>query len=356
MIRILLIGPLPPPMGGDTRHFATLVSDLTAHPGFAVRVIDTSRGSDYTNWFSNITVLCATIAKTALHLKDVDVVSYHASDRGMFLFGPVIVALCKIAGKPSILRVFGGSFGDAYRRQTAARRAVTRRTLLSCDVILLQTKRAVSAIRADARANVVWFSTYVEAARRGGARRSAPVGSGERRCSRFVFLGHLRRVKGIQTLLEAAAFLPNGCTIDVYGPAGDYSGDQINEGGLGKVRYCGLLSHDEVTEKLWEYDCLVLPTFHPGEGYPGVIAEAFVHELPVITTNWLAIPEIIDESCGILIEPRDTSGFVAAVKSMHDDTQRWQRMKEGASLKSRQFDHMVWAREFEAICESLVGH
>ena len=38
------------------------------------------------------------------------------------------------------------------------------------------------------------------------------------------------------------------------------------------------------TERLWEYDCLVLPTFHPGEGYPGVIAEAFVHEIPVITT------------------------------------------------------------------------
>ena len=356
MIRILLIGPLPPPMGGDTRHFATLVSDLTAHPGFAVRIINTSRGSDYTNWFSNIAVLCATLARIALHLKDSDAVSYHASDRGMFLFGPIIVALCKIAGKPSILRVFGGSFGDAYRRQTATRRAVTRRTLLSCDVMLLQTKRAVSEIRGDARANVLWFSTYVATARPGGADKPAPSVTGEVRCSRFVFLGHLRRVKGLETLLEAAASLPNGCTIDVYGPAGDYSGEEVNERGLGKVRYCGFLSHDEVSEKLWEYDCLVLPTFHPGEGYPGVIAEAFAHELPVITTNWLAIPEIVDESCGILIEPRDTGAFIAAVTSMHDDAQRWRRMKEGARLKSRQFDHTVWAREFEAICESLVKH
>ena len=106
---------------------------------------------------------------------------------------------------------------------------------------------------------------------------------------------------------------------------------------------------------MWNYDCLVLPTFHPGEGYPGVIAEAFAHGLPVISTRWLAIPEIVDESCGVLIEPGDTAGFVAAVTGLHQDSARWSRMKLAARERAAQFDHEVWARKFESLCAGLVG-
>jgi glycosyltransferase involved in cell wall biosynthesis len=354
MLRILLIGPLPPPMGGDTRHFATLVADLNAHHEFQTRVIDTSRGSDHSNWLSNLLVSLRTISRIALQLKHVDVVSYHASDRGMFLFGPVVVALCKLAGKPSILRVFGGSFGDAYRNQSAIRKAVTRGTLFSCAAILLQTKRAVREIEGEAGAKVMWFSTYVETPNRPPDANHPQSGSPVKRCNRLVFLGHLWRTKGIETLLESAALLPDDCTIDIFGPTDEYSREEIDERGLGRVRYGGFLTHSQVGEKLWEYDCLVLPTFHCGEGYPGVIAEAFAHEIPVIATNWLAIPEIVDEECGILIEPRDAKAFVAAVASLHGDPQRWHRLKEGARRKSEQFNHAVWARRFETICESLV--
>jgi glycosyltransferase involved in cell wall biosynthesis len=354
MIRILLIGPLPPPMGGDTRHFATLLADLTAHRDFEVRVINTSRGSEHSNWVSNLGVSLRTIARILFHLKDVDVASYHASDRGMYLFGPAVVALCKIARKPSVLRVFGGSFGDAYRSQSTLRKAITRVTVLSCDVMLLQTRRAVREIQACANARVIWFSTYIESCARAPDSNQEAYGSAQKRCNRFVFLGHLWRSKGMETLLESAALLPGDCTIDVYGPTDEYSAEQINQRGLGKVRYRGFLTHPQVEEKLWDYDCLVLPTFHPGEGYPGVIAEAFAHALPVITTNWLAIPEIVDENCGILIEPQNTQALVAAIAALYGDSQRWSRLKEGARLKARQFDHAVWAREFESICESLV--
>jgi glycosyltransferase involved in cell wall biosynthesis len=354
MIRILLVGPLPPPMGGDTRHFATLVADLSAHQAFEARVINTSRGAEHSNWIRNAIESFRAIVGIARQLKDVDIVSYHASDRGMFLFGPVVLFLCKFARKPTIFRVFGGSFGDAYRSQCAIRKAVTRWTLFSCTVLLVQTKRAVREIQSCARARVIWFSTYIVTPTGMPNLDPGPLFEGEKRCERFVFLGHLWRTKGIETLLDAAASLPGDCTIDIYGPTDEYSPEQINERGLGRVRYCGFLTHAQVGEKLWLYDCLVLPTFHPGEGYPGVIAEAFAHELPVITTNWLAIPEIVDEDCGILIEPQNTGAFVAAVGALYADPKYWGRLKDGARRKSHQFDHAVWSREFESISASLM--
>jgi hypothetical protein len=64
----------------------------------------------------------------------------------------------------------------------------------------------------------------------------------------------------------------------------------------------------------------------------------------------------VDEECGVIIEPQNTNAFVAAVAALYGDRQRWLRMKEGARLRAEQFDHSVWSREFETICESLVRH
>ena len=85
-----------------------------------------------------------------------------------------------------------------------------------------------------------------------------------------------------------------------------------------------------------------------------MIAEAFAHAIPVITTRWMAIPEIVDETCGVLIEPRDTQGFVGAVTSLNQDRHRWQSMKQAAAARARDFDHALWASRFEEVCEDLV--
>ena len=340
-IRTLLVGPLPPPMGGSTRHFLTLVEDLRAHQAFDIRVIDTSRGDEHALRSRTLAVGLKTLWSVLMQLRSADIVSYHASNRGMLVVGPFIVALCKLARKPVVLRIFGGGFGDYYFAQGRLQRAVIRRLILSADVVLLQTRRSIAQLQEHATGRLVWFSTYVRQQVPPPATSVAPAE--DKRCARFVFLGHLWRAKGIETMLEAAAKLPSGCSIDIYGPTEEYTADEIDARGGGRVRYRGFLTHDEVDARLWDYDCLVLPTFHPSEGYPGVIAEAYVHGLPVITTRWLAIPEIVDESCGLLIEPRDTPAFIRAITEIHGDPVLWRRLKSGARAKAGLFDHAHWS-------------
>lgn len=352
MIRVLLIGPLPPPMGGATRHFRTLVDDLSAQAGFQVTVIDTSRGARRLGAASNLAAAVRTVVRLMQCLHRVDVVSFHASNRGMFQFGPLIVAICRLARRPVILRIFGGSFGDYYRARGPIGRAVIRRGILSADVLLLQTHRAIGQLRRVSRGALVWFSTYIRPV--ASSEPAVPGAAARDRCVRFVFLGHLWRAKGLETILEAAGSLPGECTIDVYGPEDDYAGAEIDARGGGRVRYGGLLTHEEVDARLWHYDCLVLPTKHPSEGYPAVIAEAFAHGIPVIATRWLAIPEIVDESCGILVEPDDGAAFVGAIAALHGDPDRWRRLKSGARARAQRFDHATWARVFEDTCRRVL--
>ena len=61
-----------------------------------------------------------------------------------------------------------------------------------------------------------------------------------------------------------------------------------------------------------EYDVLVLPTFWKGEGYPGVIIEAFSVGLPVVATNLPGISEMIDSQSGILVPPHSASTLAKA--------------------------------------------
>ena len=333
-------------MGGDTRHFATLLEDLRANPDYQVTLVNTSRGDDHYSALHNLRVALRTFTALALHAWRVDIISFHASDRGLLYFAPLVALFGRLFGKRRILRVFGGSFGDYFAASSPRRRDWLRRFVLGADVILLQTQRMVGQLQGEGRGRLEWFSTYI---------RQAPPPADFRRgenCARFIFLGHLWRTKGIETLLAAAPRLPEGTTIDIYGPQDEYTGAAVDARGAGRVRYRGFLSHADVNRKLWEYDCLVLPTFHEGEGYPGVIAEAFAHGLPVISTRWLAIPEIVDDSCGVLIEPEDVDAFVAAVSSLHADAPRWLRLCDGAHARASQFDHRVWARKFETLCEA----
>jgi glycosyltransferase involved in cell wall biosynthesis len=353
VIRLLLIGPLPPPMGGDTRHFTTLIEDLHAHGRFATTVVNTSRGVRHSRRLRNAVQALGVLARIAWRVMRSDVVSFQSSDRGMFMFAPFVVVVCRLAGRPAILRVFGGSFGDFYEKRGTLGRKVIRNLILSADVILLQTQRMVQQLQAEASGRIEWFSTYVRAAARPPV-TGRSLHRGEDRCCSFVFLGHLWRAKGVDTILSAAPQLPEECRIDMYGPCDEYSPDDVSRRGAGRVRYCGFLTHAQVQAKLWDYDCLVLPTHHPGEGYPGVIAEAFAHEIPVITTRWLAIPEIVDDECGVLIEPGDVGAFAAAVAALHRDRSLWLRLKAGAKQRAQRFDHAMWSRRFEEICETLV--
>lgn len=327
-----------------------LADDLRAHERFKVTLVNTSRGQQHSSVVRNVGTALRALLAVARNWRRVDVISFHASDRGMVLFGPLVVATGKLLRLPVVVRVFGGSFGDFYQAGNVLTKAIVRSFILSADVVLLQTQRAIRQLQHHASGRVIWFSTYIK--RVTPPPRDARSTGGS--CRRFVFLGHLWRSKGIETMLEAAPQLPEECEIDMFGPLDEYSAEALERRGNGRVRYRGCLSHAQVDAALWSYDCLVLPTHHPGEGYPGVIAEAFAHGLPVVTTRWLAIPEIVDETCGILVEPGDTAAFVAALTTLHRDDEHWHRLKKGALMRAEQFDHAVWSRKFEEICDELV--
>ena len=86
----------------------------------------------------------------------------------------------------------------------------------------------------------------------------------------------------------------------------------IAETGTGpRIGLLGWRSNAEVRQQLAASRALLLPSH--AEGLPIVIMEALAMGRPVIATRIAAIPELVDESCGWLVEAGDGAALAAAI-------------------------------------------
>ena len=89
---------------------------------------------------------------------------------------------------------------------------------------------------------------------------------------------------------------------------------------INKVSFTGLLEGQKLADELASGDFLVLSSNY--ENMPVVILEALASGLPVVSTNVGGIKEMIDETKGILVEPRNKEALAEAIIKMietHND-------------------------------------
>lgn len=80
------------------------------------------------------------------------------------------------------------------------------------------------------------------------------------------------------------------------------------------IRFTGVLEGQDYIEELASSDFLVLSSNYETQGV--VLLEAFACGLPVVSTNVGGIPEIVNESNGILVPPHDTEKLADAMQNM----------------------------------------
>jgi glycosyltransferase involved in cell wall biosynthesis len=111
-----------------------------------------------------------------------------------------------------------------------------------------------------------------------------------------------------------------------------------------RVRFTGEITYQEVAVEMKEADCLVL--FSDMENSPCVIGEALCCGLPVIATRVGGIPELVNESNGILVSPRDTNALEAAMLAMIKTGDRFDP-EEISRAATAKFSYPVVGKQFD---------
>lgn len=173
----------------------------------------------------------------------------------------------------------------------------------------------------------------------------------------FLCVGHLLTVKGVDILVAAFEAITGMGTLSDgarllfagAGPMRRWIERRQDRGGLRDViRLLGHVSREEVALYMNAADMLVLPSRN--EGCPNVVLEALSCGTPVVASRVGAVPDLIDDSCGIIVEPERPDALGAAMIRALE--KRWDR----AAIR-RRVEAMSWeanAGRLHAILQGAV--
>ncbi|MBT0585662.1 glycosyltransferase [Alteromonas oceanisediminis] len=171
--------------------------------------------------------------------------------------------------------------------------------------------------------------------------------------TKLLFVGSLIKAKGIFELIEAFSQLAAPCHLSIVGAGDDEHALRkcIEQTGVSsKVTLLGSQPLVEVARLMRESDVLVLPSYR--EGLPNVVLEALASGTPVVATRVGGIPEVINERCGVLVEPESAQSLADGLA--HAIAQRWDRAY--IITHATQFDWYRNAQTVMKCIESVEGH
>ena len=167
--------------------------------------------------------------------------------------------------------------------------------------------------------------------------------------TKFVFLSRIHPDKGIKEIVDACRILNSKglvdkYRVDLYGAIDkSYNEEFFNLiTTCDNVFYKGFLNLTSITgyEQLAKYDVMLFPTYWDGEGFPGVVLDAYMAGLPIIATDWNLNKEvIIEDKTGLLIPIHDAQALSARMQQILDREIKIEEMQKNCLQYVKQFDY-----------------
>lgn len=340
--RVLVIGPVPADehfVSGIQLSFASMLEALIKEPTLDVFVHDLSVSregkSPLRQSIEEARIFARLVGRISTPWSRFDAVLFNTSAGGLLRTGSIVRSACKARGIPLMIRVFGGDL-DLLADEAAPRtREAFEQSTLLADRILLQTHSLCERFKgSDDCRRVRWWPTTRDATRADGVRPD--------RARRFLYVGPIRPEKGIIEAVRASSKLPDGASLTLVGPRhGSFSVEDMDLGD--RCHYLESPPEGGVDELLRNHDVLVFPSYHNREGMPGVILQAMQAGLPVISTRWRAIPELVEDGDnGVLVAPKCPEGLGAAMRRVTETPTLFRRLRQGARVTGERFRSAHW--------------
>lgn len=322
--KLLILGPKynnKSSIGGVVVLFEDFIKSCKKHQ-INFKVIDTNKTS-YSNRFIALLKIYILFFK---QFRNFDHISIHCSKNDFIFISPVFVLVSKVFGKEISLRKFAGGFHEYFKNSNFLIRKTIGQTIKSADFVFFETKFLIQKFK-NFNSKTYWWPN---------SRNKSFFRVSKKFNKSFVFISQIKESKGVNEILNAAKCLDSSFQFDFYGPVLDTNFLNTIES-LTNVNYKGILLPDEVVLILKKYNVLLLPTYHEGEGYPGIIIEAFSVGMPVISTYWNSIPELIShQKNGLLVPIKDVDSLVSAISLF--DTNMYNQFSKSALSHFDSFD------------------
>lgn len=166
----------------------------------------------------------------------------------------------------------------------------------------------------------------------------------------FVFLSRVEEYKGCTDIITSVDALnrtgyQGRFDVVFYGKESENAeyARQFNEmvDAHSEVEYKGLLNLRDTNnyDELAKYDVMLFPTYWHGEGFPGIVIDAYISSLPIIASDWNLNKDVIkDEQTGWIIPSHDVEALTERMKFVIDHPEEVQRMSAICCENAAQYD------------------
>ena len=147
----------------------------------------------------------------------------------------------------------------------------------------------------------------------------------------ILFVGNLKKEKGIFVLLDAAVLLKQKTKNFSIKFMGDFHNDSekniffdfVKQKNLTEnIELLGIMSADNKWQEFNKASIFCLPTIAT-EAMPVSIIEAMMFSLPVISTNWRSIPDmVVHKENGLLCEPNNAVQLAESLHELMSDAEK----------------------------------
>lgn len=320
---LVIVGPLPPALGGVASITAALHADFRGHPD--VQFIDSAKGSH-----SGIRAVRRPIQ---LLLQLIRAAQTRRGSR-IFVFSSARGSFWEKLGWATIARLWGcrltmmmvdGGFPEFYASLSRPQRLLATRMMSQVEALVAQSDSWAQYYKGlFPRANVVTVRAGVDTGffePSGRPRTSgAPV---------ILYVGWLIEEKGVLDLLRALKILAErGIKVRarLVGPTFErdaYFAARLTELGLdANVDIVGSLPSSQALQAEYQSaDLFTLPSHF--EGLPMALLEAVASGLPCVATAVGGMPEILEHGrCGVLVPAKDPMALADAIDQLLGDAPR----------------------------------
>jgi glycosyltransferase involved in cell wall biosynthesis len=161
------------------------------------------------------------------------------------------------------------------------------------------------------------------------------------------FTGRLSVEKGVGTLLDAAAAVPDvEVRIAGDGPLRPELEERARRLELRNVTFLGHVPRDDALTLVRGARCVAFPSTWE-EPMSLALVEALALGVPVVATTAGGNPEAIDETTGLLVPPGDAEALAAGLRAAMDAPEEWQ--ERGRAARRRFEERFSAGRAYEQL-------
>lgn len=327
VLKILLLSPLPPPIGGIakwTEHILSQYRLVSPNCNFKLLHMSTSNKVCFRMESFLFRLICGIIntvyltTSFLLNLQTVkpNIVHLTSSASWGLIRDILFVRICKMYNAKIIVHFHFGRIPELYQKDNwewklLAQVVNAANLTLVIDPFSYKTLREAGFVKVDKITNplsVQFMNDMVS------------LKETNRNSRDVLFVGHMLKTKGVFELIDACKTIP-GVRLKMCGMVFpsvrkellEYAG--ANNDWLDIV---GEISYDKVLEEMVRTSVFVLPTYT--EGFPNVILESMVCGCPIVASAVGAIPEMLnidgDIPCGICVPPKDVKKLKDSIEFM----------------------------------------